>query len=226
MRYAISDIHGNYDLLIKLLKKIKFSKNDKLYVAGDFIDKGKGSIKLVRFFQSLGEQAIVIMGNHEYDFSKYMRSLIRQDLDNESLIIKAKEYLKETEDLTFSDLENIMFLPFYHEEADFIMVHAGVPLDENQKILPLRQAKREELVYGREFKEPNVLPNQEKCVLFGHTPSFYISGKPEIIKYRREEAKGDKLSDYYKIHLDTGNYLTKTLGIINLDTMETVYENE
>jgi len=232
MRYAVSDIHGNYDLLIKLLKKINFSKNDKLYVAGDFIDKGKNSIKLVRLFRSLKDNIVVIMGNHEYDFSKYIRGLIRNDLDDKSLIKKAKEYLNEpeflgsSENLSFADLEDIIFLPFYHEEDDFIMAHSGVPLDENNNILPLKQAKREDLVYGRTFKEPSVLPNNSKCVIFGHTPSFYVSGKPEIIKYQKENTKGDKLSDYYKIHLDTGNYLTKVLGVINLDTMETHYVTE
>jgi len=122
--------------------------------------------------------------------------------------------------------DNGRTLGLIYEEDDFIMAHSGVPLDENNNILPLKQAKREDLVYGRTFKEPSVLPNNSKCVIFGHTPSFYVSGKPEIIKYQKENTKGDKLSDYYKIHLDTGNYLTKVLGVINLDTMETHYVTE
>ena len=36
--YVISDIHGNYDLFMELLKKIKFSEKDTLYVLGDVVD--------------------------------------------------------------------------------------------------------------------------------------------------------------------------------------------
>ena len=38
MRYVVSDIHGNYELLVKLLKKINFSEDDTLFVLGDVID--------------------------------------------------------------------------------------------------------------------------------------------------------------------------------------------
>ena len=41
MRYVVSDVHGNYNLLVKLLNKIKFSRQDTLYILGDVIDKGK-----------------------------------------------------------------------------------------------------------------------------------------------------------------------------------------
>ena len=47
MRYVVSDIHGNYELLEKLLKKIKFSEDDTLFVLGDVIDKGKDVQKLL-----------------------------------------------------------------------------------------------------------------------------------------------------------------------------------
>ena len=40
MEYIISDIHGEYDLFIKLLEKIKFNKNDKMIICGDIFDKG------------------------------------------------------------------------------------------------------------------------------------------------------------------------------------------
>ena len=38
--YVISDIHGNYDLFMELLKKIKLSGKDTLYVLGDVVDRG------------------------------------------------------------------------------------------------------------------------------------------------------------------------------------------
>ena len=49
MTYFVSDIHGEYDLFMRLLKKIKFSEQDEMYVLGDIIDKGKYSVKLIKY---------------------------------------------------------------------------------------------------------------------------------------------------------------------------------
>lgn len=40
MRYIVSDVHGEYDLFVRLLKRISFSEEDKMYICGDVIDKG------------------------------------------------------------------------------------------------------------------------------------------------------------------------------------------
>lgn len=47
MKYVISDVHGRYDLFIKMLDKISFSDNDTLYLLGDMIDRGPDGIKLL-----------------------------------------------------------------------------------------------------------------------------------------------------------------------------------
>ena len=40
MRYIIADIHGCYNEYINLLKKIKFTDKDTLYILGDVVDRG------------------------------------------------------------------------------------------------------------------------------------------------------------------------------------------
>ena len=40
--YVISDIHGCYDELIRMLEKINLGDSDTLICAGDYIDKGPG----------------------------------------------------------------------------------------------------------------------------------------------------------------------------------------
>ena len=45
MTYIVSDIHGEYDLFIKLLEKIKFSNSDTMIICGDVIDKGDFMVK-------------------------------------------------------------------------------------------------------------------------------------------------------------------------------------
>jgi len=42
-KFAISDIHGCAKTFKALLKKINFSKEDELYLLGDYIDRGPDS---------------------------------------------------------------------------------------------------------------------------------------------------------------------------------------
>ena len=50
---AISDIHGNYDYFKGLLEKIRFSKDDILFLVGDIIEKGPQSLKTLRLVREL-----------------------------------------------------------------------------------------------------------------------------------------------------------------------------
>ena len=227
MRYVVADIHGNYDLLVKLLRKIKFSKDDTLFVLGDVIDKGKDVDKILSLLLvKMENNAIVLAGNHEYDFVKLMTNLIVKDASDEELINSAKNYLGVS-NILIEQIDMIMNMPFYHEEDDFILVHAGVPFDIKGKMIPLEQATIEDLVYDRRFKNEKFLQPNTKCVIFGHTPTFYVSGqKGKILKYQKENTVGNNPKDYYKVHIDTGNYLTGILGCVRLDDMKEFYVSE
>ena len=44
--YVMSDLHGQYELYREMLKKIEFDSGvDMLYVLGDILDRGSGSLK-------------------------------------------------------------------------------------------------------------------------------------------------------------------------------------
>mgnify|MGYP002640762724 CR=1 FL=1 len=61
---VIGDIHGCYDELQKLLKKVDFSANDLCISVGDIVDRGADSWKVVDFFKNT-PNAHCVLGNHE-----------------------------------------------------------------------------------------------------------------------------------------------------------------
>ncbi len=225
MRYVISDIHGEYELFLSLLRKIKFSKNDVLFVLGDMIDKGAESLKLLKYISSL-DNARVIIGNHELMFLKLYRSL--SEGASSDILDKLREYFsRDGELLDQAMLDWLADLPSYIEEDDFICVHAGLPLDENKLLKSLASVAVELLVNDRKFKEPDVIHKSPKCVFYGHTETNCICGENKIIGYLRDGKKiPEKVSDYYKIHLDTGAWRSGALGCFCIDTLKVFYVNK
>ena len=226
MTYCISDIHGEYDLFMKLLDKIRYSDNDRLIVCGDFLDKGAASIRLAKTIFDL-PNSYSIMGNHEYMFFKFYRSLADDaaNLDFDRILSQLQGYFPQDGYLLDWDTVDILVdLPFYLEERDFICVHAGVPLNDTGRIRPLKQASPEELVYDRRFKEPTVRPNGT-CVFFGHTPTNYVHENSQILAYLKpgRVPGSPDIRDYYKVHLDIGTPLSGMLGCFCVDTCQAFY---
>lgn len=228
MTYFVSDIHGEFDLFLELLDKIDFSDEDVLYVLGDMTDKGDLSIKVVDFIRETPNiQAII--GNHEYSFLKRYHGLMRTALDGDDIdavLLELKKYFPvDGERLTWETVDYIESLPYYVETDDFICVHAGVETNESGEILPMKNQLPETLVYSRTFKDGDfVLSPHNKTVLFGHTPCSYENGTGKFIKTPKRGAIGPKtLSDYSKIRLDCGVFLTGMLGILRLEDMKEFY---
>jgi len=226
VRYVISDIHGEYDLLLRLLEKIRFSDTDTLYVLGDMIDKGEGSVGVLHTLLPM-KNAKIILGNHEKAFLDYYRSLLSSGMKPEKLLSELRSYFpKDGGLLTFEDMDSLEELPLYIDAPDFIGVHAGVPLVGNGKIPPLHTVNPAVLLHDRRFKEPKVLPENERCVFFGHTTTESALGMQGIVVYRRVGTRGDRIEDYIKIHLDTGAFHSGTLGLFCIDTCYAYYVNK
>ena len=226
MDYCISDIHGYYDLFRRLLDKIRFGGGDKLYVLGDIIDKGLDSIRLAELLFSM-PNVYCIAGNHEYNFLKYYRALMRQTENYDWVLEKLRGYFTDGRLLDWETIDRFDLLPFYIETDDFIGVHAGIPVKDG-KFLPVSHATCEQLVYDRRFKDKDVLPQDGKCVLYGHAPVRYLTGRDEILFYPRRGAAKDSqnIADYCKIHLDTGVALSGVLGCFAVNNCQSFYISE
>lgn len=228
MTYVVSDIHAQYELFLQLLGAIKFSDSDTLISCGDIIDKGDGSVRLLKLIKNM-PNARCINGNHEYGFLKYYWGLMRESPNDFDIVLKKlREYFPgDGALLEWDTVDWLESLPYYIEERDFLCVHAGIPLDGNGRAVAPESATREQLVYDRNFKSPQIEVKGSKCVLFGHTPTSYIlpDGSSRIIAYRRREAprEGCKITDFYKIHLDTGAYISGVLGCFCIETCKAHY---
>lgn len=225
MRYIVSDVHGEYELFVRLLKHISFSEEDEMYICGDVIDKGQQPIRLAKLISSKGNIHCII-GNHEHAFLKYYHSFLETSPnDFDEVLRKLQNYFSEDGHLLDWDLVDWFDeLPSYIEEDEFICVHAGIPINSDQQLVSLDEVSVEQLVYDRRFKDPGVIHISPKCVFFGHTQTNCICGESKVLGYRRNNYAPPKtIKDYYKIHMDTGAWSNGVLGCVCIDTLKVYY---
>ncbi|MCM0613449.1 symmetrical bis(5'-nucleosyl)-tetraphosphatase [Marinobacter sediminum] len=121
--YAIGDIQGCYDRLRDVLAKVDFSPSrDRLWVAGDLINRGPSSLATLRYIESLGSSAVVVLGNHDLHLlavalgghqtrKKDTLSDILDAPDRDRLIVWLRQ----------------QHLCIHDPDRNLIMAHAGLP---------------------------------------------------------------------------------------------------
>ena len=120
--YALGDIQGCYDELQELLKKVNFSKNDKLWLAGDLVNRGPKSLETIRFLYSLRDQVTVVLGNHDlHMLAVYSGAIKAKRSDTFHDILAAPDAKKLMKWLRYQPLLAT------DEQLEFTMVHAGIP---------------------------------------------------------------------------------------------------
>lgn len=146
--YYIGDVHGCYDELRQLLRKIHFNTDkDRLIFVGDLINRGPKSLEVLRFVRDLGESATVVLGNHDLSFIAYMAGAYHGRRTNFPLMALAKDSEQLCEWLRFQSLL------VYDKRANVVAVHAALPPEWSLKKSMKQAAKAEKRLRGEKFKK-------------------------------------------------------------------------
>lgn len=118
--YAIGDIQGCYHAFQALLARIQFDPEvDKLWLVGDLINRGSGSLEVLRWCYAHQASLNVVLGNH----------------DLHALVVAngmAKAHKSDTLDALFAAEDCDVLLNWLrhqrliYQEDDYLMVHAGL----------------------------------------------------------------------------------------------------
>ncbi|MDO8311819.1 MAG: symmetrical bis(5'-nucleosyl)-tetraphosphatase [Sideroxyarcus sp.] len=118
--YAVGDIQGCYVEFQQLLEQMRFDPaQDQLWLVGDLVNRGPGSLQVLRLVKSLGDSAITVLGNHDLHLlavAEGAAELHRSDTLDEVLSAPDRDEL-----LTWLRQQHLL-----HAEGNYVLVHAGL----------------------------------------------------------------------------------------------------
>ncbi|MCO4844946.1 MAG: symmetrical bis(5'-nucleosyl)-tetraphosphatase [Sulfurovum sp.] len=118
--WAIGDIQGCYQSLRALLEKIEFDvTEDKLWIAGDLVNRGEGSLETLEYLYSIKENVEIVLGNHDISLIAAYYG-IKKSNPTIDPILESAEAKKLIDWLRGQQFLHVDF------ELGFCMAHAGV----------------------------------------------------------------------------------------------------
>ncbi len=167
-RYAISDIHGCVKTFKALLGKINLTKEDELFLLGDFIDRGpnsRGVIDHIWKLQNGGFQVHCLRGNHE---QMLLDEIEKTNVwyNGEDATLASFEVTKNN-DIPQKYINWMNRLEYYFDLEDYILVHAGLNFLRKDPLADLQ-----EMMWIRKWYDQidrDWLGN--RVIVHGHTPT-------------------------------------------------------
>ena len=231
MTYVMSDLHGRYDLYVKLLDRIGFSDEDELFVLGDVVDRGPEPMKILTDM-SMRPNVYPILGNHDY-MAEYLLGKLSARIteDNCDTHLTAEDLsalagwltdggqttMEAFRRLTPDEREGILeylaeFSPYEELEVGnnrFVLVHAG--LEDFDPDRPLEEYDLYGLITAHTDYSKRYF---EDCYLgTGHVPTGMID----------EACSGKIYRKHGHIAIDCGAVWGGTLGCIRLEDLQEFY---
>lgn len=217
-----SDIHGDHEGFLRMLRQAGFSSRDALIIVGDILEKGRHSLELLRTVMRYVQAGNVYMvaGNNDVIFSEWYHDEVEDEAiyqymnacENITLQEMAQELgmgwqtLDEVRTLKkaiqkyyAAELAFLDSLPHILETEHFTFVHAGL------KPGPLTEQDRDYCLTAKSFGTQT--HRFEKPVIVGHWPaSNYRDMIANVNPYFNRETNvisidgGNSLKRWYQIN--------------------------
>lgn len=152
MRYAIGDIHGGAKTFRALLNRIELRRQDRLYLLGDYIDRGpdsKGVLDIILRLMFEGYCVCPVRGNHE---DMLLQSVSNEDGDflkywMEGWGAETLESFGVTTPVSVPSryLTLVGQMPYLRVDNDFVFVHAGLDMTVDD---PLTESSPVTMMWG------------------------------------------------------------------------------
>lgn len=121
--YAIGDVQGCYDPLMRLLDSVDFNEHrDTLWFAGDLVNRGPQSLMVLRFIQSLPNPAKITLGNHDLHLLKCLFTITPADNQDDTL----DAFLKAPDAEVLGHWLRKQSILIHAPELNLVMSHAGI----------------------------------------------------------------------------------------------------
>ena len=228
MTYVLSNIHGNYEKFKELLAKISFKDTDVMYILGDLVDYGEGSIELINDI-SMRYNVIPILGEHDMRAFKLLSALDKMlrdgDMPEPEILSEMTEWIGEggqkimadfkalDDDMREGVLEYLSDMALYDEievkGQKYLLVHAGIA--DFSEDLDLDDCMPEDFI-----SEPLDLTREyfeDKIIIVGHRPTSTIEDADAGMIYYGEGS----------ILLDCGAAFDEALGCLCLENGKEYY---
>jgi bis(5'-nucleosyl)-tetraphosphatase (symmetrical) len=158
--YAIGDLQGCHEEFVQLLSLIGFdARADRLWLVGDLVNRGPGSLACLREVRALGDAARVVLGNHDLHLLTVAaghRAPHRGDTIDDVLAAPDRGEL----------IDWLASQPLVVREGALMMVHAGV--------LPAWTAAHAQMLSGEvQAKLRSADAHRFLSVLYGDEPSTW-----------------------------------------------------
>ena len=190
---VVGDIHGCFDELKDLLKKIKLKRTDRVVSVGDLVSKGPKTPQVLDLFMT-DKRFSTVIGNHDL--------ILRRNWNGENVELKQghKEINKKLKRNKDKYLRFLNGLPFIIDLDTHLVVHAGLRPNvelHSQTTGDLTRIR----VLGPDRESEEGTPwyhvyNGEKTVLFGHWPAAEPRRGPKAIGLDTGCVYGHSLTAY------------------------------
>ncbi|MGR9086831.1 MAG: symmetrical bis(5'-nucleosyl)-tetraphosphatase [Gammaproteobacteria bacterium] len=169
--YAIGDVQGCFDELIRLLDAIAFDPgDDQLWFAGDLVNRGPKSLETLRFVKSLGDSAVTVLGNHDLHLLVASCSSMRAGKKD---TLKPVLEAPDRDDL----IDWLRRRPLLHYDEGFCLVHAGLPPQWDFNLAREMAGLAEQALRASDYRDFLVQ-------LYGNEPDIWASGLKGVDRLR------------------------------------------